>query len=110
MNRGDVVLVAMSGDFGKPRPAVIIQSDRFMNDSLDSVSILLVSSHVVDAPLIRITVDPEASNGLEKPSQIMIDKPMTILRKKIGDKIGSISKQTMKEVDASLAVFLGIVA
>jgi len=108
MNRGDLVLVAMSGDFGKPRPALVIQSDKFLNDSLDSVSILLMSSHVVDAPLIRLTVEPDEGNGLEKISQIMMDKPMTVLRDKIGGRIGAVSKSLMKEVDSAMAVFLGI--
>lgn len=108
MNRGDFVLVAISGNFGKPRPALVIQSDKFLSDSFASVSVLLISSEIIDAPLVRLTVDPDAENGLEKTSQIMVDKPMTVLRNKIGGRIGLASKATMKEVDAALAVFLGI--
>jgi mRNA interferase MazF len=109
MNRGDFVLVAMSGDFGKPRPALVIQSDKFLNDVFASVTVLLMSSEIIDAPLIRLTVEPDENNGLFKSSQIMIDKPMTVLRSKIGGKIGYANKATLKEVDAALAVFLGIV-
>lgn len=108
MNRGDFVLVAMSGDFGKPRPALIIQSDKFLTDSFASISVLLMSSDIVDAPLIRLTVEPDEDNGLMKASQIMVDKPMTVLRAKIGGKIGTASKRIMKEVDAALIVFLGM--
>jgi mRNA interferase MazF len=108
MNRGDFILVAMSGDFGKPRPALVIQSDRFLSDSFASVSILLMSSEIVDAPLLRLTVEPDEENGLEKVSQIMIDKPMTVLRSKIGGKIGFARKSTMKEIDSALTIFLGI--
>lgn len=109
MNRGDFILVAMSGDFGKPRPALVIQSDKFLNEPFASVSVLLMSSEIIDAPLVRLTVEPNEENGLEKISQIMVDKPMTILRNKTGGKIGLADKAIMKEVDAALAVFLGIV-
>lgn len=108
MNRGDFVLVAMSGDFGKPRPALVIQSDKFLSDSFASVTVLLMSSDIVDAPLLRLTVDPDEDNGLMETSQIMIDKPMSVLRAKIGGKIGFANKKIMKEVDVALAVFLGI--
>lgn len=108
MNRGDFILVVMSGDFGKPRPALVIQSDKFLSGSFASVSVLLMSSKIIDAPLIRLTVEPDDVNGLEKISQIMVDKPMTVLSSKIGGIIGSANKSTMKEVDAALAVFLGI--
>jgi len=109
MNRGDFILVAMSGDFGKPRPALVIQSDKFLSDSFSSISVLLISSNLVDAPLLRITVEPDSINGLEKTSQIMVDKPMTVLRSKIGGKIGTADKKTMKAVDAAVPIFLGIV-
>ncbi|MHB8211101.1 MAG: type II toxin-antitoxin system PemK/MazF family toxin [Acidithiobacillus sp.] len=29
MNRGAVVVVALQGDYGKPRPALVVQSDMF---------------------------------------------------------------------------------
>lgn len=109
MNRGDLILVAMSGDFGKPRPALVIQSDKFLNEPFASVSVLLMSSEIIDAPLVRLTIEPDDENGLEKISQIMVDKPMTVLRTKIGGRIGTVGKGAMKEVDAALAVFLGIV-
>lgn len=109
MNRGDFILVAMSGGFGKPRPALVIQSDKFLSSSFASVSILLMSSEIIDAHLIRLTVEPDDANGLEKTSQIMVDKPMSVLTNKIGGKIGTASKDLMKEVDSALAVFLGIV-
>ena len=106
MKRGDFVTIAMSGDFGKPRPALVIQSDRF--DQHETVTVLLVTSALVDAPLLRIDVQPGAVNGLEKPSQIMIDKTMTAPRAKLGSVFGSLNADTMLVVERCLAVFLGI--
>jgi mRNA interferase MazF len=67
MRRGDFVTIALHGDFGKPRPALVIQSDHF--EAHPTVTVLLVSSAMVEAPLLRVTVDPDASNGLRAPSQ-----------------------------------------
>ena len=82
MRRGDLVTVAVSGDFGKPRPALVIQSDHF--DATATVTVLLISSTLVDAPLIRLAVEPGAENGLRKPSQVMIDKAITVQRDRVG--------------------------
>ena len=106
MRRGDLVTVAMAGDFGKPRPALVIQSDHF--EDAATVTVLLVSSTLVDAPLIRVAVAPTANNGLQKPSQIMIDKVMSIRRDKVGPVLGSLEGDTMLSVTRSLAVFLGL--
>ena len=105
MKRGNIVLVALQGDFGKPRPALVIQSDHF--DNTATVTLLLLTSDLVDAPLIRISVDPDESNGLKKASQIMIDKIMTVKRDKIGAVLGSIEDKTLLEATRLLAVFLG---
>ena len=106
MNRGDFVTIAVPGDFGKPRPALVIQSDQFGEHA--TVTVLLVSSTLVDAPLLRVTVQPGEQNGLQKPSQIMIDKAMTVKRGKLGEAFGSASDAAMLEVGRCLVVFLGI--
>lgn len=106
MRRGDLVALAIPGDFGKPRPALVIQSDQF--DGTSSVTVLLISSALVDAPLIRLTLQPTEQNGLRKPSQIMIDKAMTVKRDKLGNVIGRIDGETMISVNRSLALFFGI--
>ena len=105
MKRGDLVTVAMSGDIGKPRPAVIVQSDQF--DATGTVTVLLVSSTLFDAPLIRLTVKPSPANGLERVSQIMVDKAMTVRREKLGEPFGRVDGETMIAVNRSLALFLG---
>jgi mRNA interferase MazF len=106
MKRGDLVPIAMQGDFGKPRPALVIQADLFGEHT--SVTVLPITSTIVDAPLLRITVFPSAKNGLSKPSQVMVDKTMTVKRDKIGPVMGHIEAHTMTEIERCLAVFLGI--
>ena len=104
--RGDLVMVAMQGDFGKPRPALVIQSDLFQEHP--TLTILPITSTLIDAPLLRVTVQPAPNNGLHKPSQIMIDKSMTIKHDKISATIGKLDTDTIIEVDRRLVLFLGI--
>lgn len=105
MRRGDLVTVALQGDLGKPRPALVIQSDLF--DTHPSVTILPVTSELRDAPLFRIAVNPEESNGLSRPSQVMVDKPQSVAREKIGEIFGRLDDGAMLAVNRALAVFLG---
>jgi mRNA interferase MazF len=108
MKRGDFVTVDMQGNLGKPRPALILQSDRF--DEHATITILPVTSTIVDAPLFRITIEPNETNetnGLNKPSQVMVDKTMTVVKEKVGKPFGKIEKNTMLEIERCLAVFLG---
>lgn len=107
MTRGDLVTVAVQGDFGKPRPALVIQSSLFCAHA--SATILPLSSALVAAPLMRVTVHPSPSNGLSKPSQIMVDKSTTVLREKLGKPFGKLDPHTLREVDRCLAVFFGLV-
>lgn len=106
MTRGDVVVVALQGDQGKPRPALVIQSDLF--GALPAVTILPITGTLIDAPRLRIGVGPGAATGLSRPSQVMIDKPQTPHRAKVGAVIGRLDGATMLAVNRALAVFLGI--
>jgi mRNA interferase MazF len=106
MKRGDLVTIAMQGDFGKPRPALVVQANLFSEHA--SVTVLPVTSLLVAAPLLRIDVLPNADNGLLKPSQIMVDKTMTVVRDKVGPALGQLDADTMVQVERCLAVFLGI--
>jgi mRNA interferase MazF len=99
------VTVALPGDFGKPRPALVIQSDQFLEAA--SLTILPLSGTCVDSPLIRLTVEPSADNGLRKPSQIMVDKAMTVMRDRVGPAFGMVDEAMMMAVNRSLALFLG---
>jgi mRNA interferase MazF len=106
IRRGDVVTVAMQGDYGKPRPALVVQANAFQ--MLDSVTVLRLSSDLRDLPLFRITVDPRPNNGLQRRSQVMVDKAATVPRAKIGQRIGRADAGTMRAVDSALAGFLGL--
>lgn len=106
MRRGDIVIVAMPGDFGKPRPAIIIQSDHFAE--LGTLTVALITRTLVDAPLLRLTVEPSEANGLRVSSQIMADKIMTIRRGRVGQMIGKLADTEFLALNRSLALFLGI--
>ena len=106
MRRGDFVTIATQGDFGKPRPVLVIQADQFREHA--TLTILPVTSTLVAAPLLRITVQPDAENGLNTPSQVMVDKAITVKREKVGTPFGRIRADTMIEIERCLAVFLGI--
>ena len=98
--------IAIAGDFGKPRPALVIQSDQF--DQTGTVTVLLVSGTLVDAPLIRTTIESTPANGLKKRSQVMVDKAMSVKRDKIGAVIGQLDPEALLAVTRALAVFLAI--
>lgn len=106
MKRGSFVPVAVQGDYGKPRPALVIQSDHFEDHA--TVTVLLLSSTLIDAPLLRVTVRPDDKNGLKTMSQIMIDKAMTLRPEGVGAPIGLAGDEVMLEVSRLLAVFLGV--
>lgn len=106
MKRGDLLTVAITGDYGKPRPAIVIQSDYFT--AHPSVTVLPVTSHIRETPLFRITVAPDDTNQLHTESQIMVDKAVTVATDKLGERIGQLDAATMAEVDRALALFLGI--
>jgi mRNA interferase MazF len=104
--RGDLVTISAQGDFGKPRPALVIQADHFSEHS--SITVLPVTSTLVDAPLLRVTIKPDSINGLQKLSQVMVDKAITIKKNKIGTPFGRINPDNLVEIERCLAVFLGI--
>ncbi len=107
MKRGDLVTIALQGDYGKPRPALIIQSDLFVEHP--SVTILPVTGELREAPLLRIRLEPDAINGLQKTSEVMVDKAQSIPRDKVGHVFGHLSEDEMLAVSRSLAVFLGVI-
>ncbi len=107
MKRGDLVVVAVPGDYGKPRPALVMQADVF-NESHASVTLVPVTSTLVDAPLFRLTVEPSPGNGLRALSQIMIDKVTTVRRARIGSTIGHLEDDLLLRVSRALALWVGI--
>ena len=107
MKRGDLVTIALQGDYGKPRPALVIQSDLFSEHP--SVVILPVTSELRDTPLFRVTIAPNEVNGLSRPSDVMVDKVQTVARDKIGSVFGRLSQEELLSVNRMLAVFIGVV-
>jgi mRNA interferase MazF len=106
VKRGDLVTIVLPGTYGKPRPALVIQSDLFGEHP--SITILPVTSELRDTPLFRISVKPDQGNGLRLRSQVMIDKAQTLPREKIGKTFGRLDDATMLAVTRALAVFLGL--
>lgn len=106
MRRGGVVTVAASGYAGKPRPAVIIQNDAF--DATDSVTVCLLSTTEVDAPLIRLPVEPTPLNGLQQKSYLMVYKIVTVRRSQIGQRVGELGPEDMVRLNRAILVFLGL--
>ncbi len=103
---GHTLVVLPALDWGRPRPALVIQANHFSEST--TVTILPVTSTLVAAPLLRIKVQPDAENNLQKPSQVMIDKIMTVEREKVGATFGRLGADALVEVERCLALFLGI--
>jgi mRNA interferase MazF len=106
MKRGDLVPVVLSGAYGKPRPALVIQSDLFAKHPL--VTVLPVTTELRPIESFRIAVEPSEGNGLRARSQIMVDKAHTIPRDKAGEAFGEVDARTLAAVNRALAVFLGL--
>lgn len=98
----------MPGDYGKPRPALIVQSDLF-NDTHASVTVAPVTTTLLDAPLFRLTVEPSGSNGLRSLSQIMVDKLTTIRTARVGKTIGRLDDASLQRVNRAVALWCGLV-
>ena len=107
MRRGDLVIVSAQGDYGKPRPAVIIQNDRLAS-MLDSVVVCFLTSDVENTKHLRIVVDPDSENGLRDQSHIQIDKIMTFPKDKVRGPIGCLNAIQMKKVDRGLLALLDL--
>ena len=107
MRRGDVVVVAAAGDYGKPRPAVVVQTNAFP-ETHPSVVICQMTSDVVDAFDFRVTIEPNEENGLRTRSQVMADKPVTVRRERIGQMIGRLTDADIGRVNIALAFVMGL--
>ena len=109
MKRGAVVVVAARGAYtGKPRPALVVQSDLF-NPTHASVTVCPITSDCVDAPLFRLTLPPGSRTGLRAVSQVMIDKIVSVPRSTINAEIGKCSARELDAVDDAVRRWLGLV-
>jgi mRNA interferase MazF len=107
MRRGDVVTVAATGDYGKPRPAVIVQTDAIPAGH-SSIVICHMTSECNDAPDFRVTIEPTEKNGLRVRSQVMADKPVTVRRKRIGRLVGHLDDRDVSRLNIALAFVMGL--
>ena len=106
MSRGDVVIVAAPGDFGKPRPAVIVQSNT-IPEGHASLVICPMTSELVEADF-RITIEAGPETGLRVRSQVMADRPVAVRRERIGQQIGQIGAAELARLNVVLALVMGL--
>ena len=106
MKRGEMWTVSGAGDAGKPRPAVIVQDDRF--DDTASVMVCVFTTDETDAPLFRLPVAPSEGNGLTSVSRLMVDKLTTVSKGRLGDRIGRLDDADVVRLNRAIMVFLGL--
>jgi mRNA interferase MazF len=106
VRRGDIVVVSAPDDDGKPRPAVVVQSDWLAG--ADSVLVALMTSALVDAPFYRLLIEPSAANGLAAPSQAMVDKIVALPRAECGRVVGRIGEASLIALNHMLSVMIGL--
>ena len=107
MRRGEIWTVAGGGAYtGKPRPALILQDDRF--DATRSVTVCAFTSNPTEAPLFRIPIEPTDENGLSEPCRLMVDKITTVPRERVRSLIGRLDDETILRLNRAIVVFLGI--
>jgi len=107
LKRGEIWTVAGGKDYaGKPRPAVILQDDRF--DLTDSITICAFTTDPTEAPLFRLAVEPTDTNGLRATSRMMVDKITTVPKAKFGEQIGRLADADIVRLNRAIIVFLGM--
>jgi mRNA interferase MazF len=106
MKRGEVWTVSGAGYAGKPRPAVIVQDDRF--EPTASVTVCVFTTDETDAPLFRLVIMPSERNGLRSASRLMVDKLTTVARDKLGRRIGHLAAEDIVRLNRAIVVFLGL--
>lgn len=109
MRRGDVVLANLTGDYGKPRPAVVVQGDVINDLGFSSVVVCPMTSAVSGVSMVRIAVEPQPANGLSAPSEVMTEKVVAVRRDRLRRTIGQLSDEVMNKVDDALLMVLGFV-
>ena len=106
MKRGEVWTIVGEGYAGKPRPAVVVQDDRF--DATASITVCAFKTDLTDAPLIRLPVSPTGRNGLRSASRVMVDKITTVSKSKMGKQVGQLDQKDLARLDRAIIVVLGL--
>jgi mRNA interferase MazF len=107
VKRGDVVLVVVPSELGRPRPGVVVQAEEF-NEELSTVFICPVSSDLQERLPLRPMIEANPSNGLRLRSQIMTDKMVALRHERVRRVIGHIDAETSEQLDRALLVVLGL--
>lgn len=105
LRRGDVVICVLKGDYGKPRPAVVVQSDLF-NPTHASVTLCPLTSHHIGASLFRLSIEATPGNGLQQDSQIMVDKLTSVKVERVRQKVGQLSASKLDQLNDALKRWL----
>ena len=100
-----MVLVSGKGDYGKSRPAVIVQAD-YLAEHLNSLTVCPMTSDLLKNVSLRVGIEPSLSNGLKIPSEMMVDKMQTFPKTKVFGPIGAINADDMRRLDRALGFFL----
>jgi mRNA interferase MazF len=109
MKRGEIWTVAGGNAYaGKPRPAVIIQDDAF--DATASVIVCALTTELVEAPLFRLSIEPNPENGLRAPCRLMIDKITSLPKSRLGKRVGRLDDDDLVRLNRAALVFLGLAA
>ena len=106
MKRGEVWTVSAGDYAGKPRPAVVLQDDRF--DRTLSITLCPLTTNPAEGGLFRLAIEPSDRNGLRSPSRLMVDKITTVPRSKLGRLVGQLSVEDMTRLNRAVVVFLGL--
>ena len=106
MKRGDIVIGAASGDYGKPRPMLVVQSDAITG--FDTVAVALITTTLINEPRIRPVLLPSETNGLRETSEVMVDKIQPVKRSRVTSTVGRLGDGEMEQVTRALTVVFGI--
>lgn len=108
MKRGDIVTVAAGAGFGgKPRPALVVQDDAYLE--ISTTLLALISSDERAAGLsLSVPVAPSPANGLRKQSYVTVHDLVTVRLEKPDKHVGRLEDDLMRRVDHALILFLGL--
>ncbi|NHT78269.1 type II toxin-antitoxin system PemK/MazF family toxin [Rhizobiaceae bacterium CRRU44] len=107
LSRGDVVIAVFPAELGKPRPAVIMQADAFI-EPLSSILACPITTYLIDAPVLRPIVAPTAENGLQHVSQVMVEKISPLKKEVIRQRIGQLGPADMTRLEIALTLAVGL--
>lgn len=107
LSRGDVVTAVFPGELGKPRPAIVLQANEFLV-TYTTVLCCPLTTHLIEAPLLRPLIEPTVDNGLLHASQVMVEKITPVRKEAIGQQIGRLPESDLTRIEVSLVQVTGL--